>query len=150
MATTDKDFKVKNGIQVAGNMTVGGSISVAAPTANNHVANKSYVDSIALPNISSSAPESPLTGQLWLDTISERLHVYNGSTWIAMASMADAEELPDHIHDTSIEGTGLIVSRFIDAGTPTSNYYWSTEAGSPSTTDWADTWSGGISVDNWN
>jgi hypothetical protein len=150
MAINNKDFRVKNGLQVAGSATVGGSLTVADPTSNNHVATKSYVDSIALPTVSSAAPELPLDGQLWLDSVSGRLHVFDGASWITMATVADAEVLPDHIHDTSIEGNGLIVTLFVDGGSPSTTYYWTTEAGSASTTDWADTWSGGISVDNWN
>lgn len=150
MATTNKDFRVKNGIQVAGNAVVGGSLTVATPTADSHVATKAYVDANALPLVQSTAPTSPATGQLWLDTISSRLHAYDGTNWIVMATMEDAAVLPDHIHDTSIEGDGRIVTLFVDGGTSTSTYYWTVDAGTPALTDWADTWSGGIAVDNFS
>ena len=150
MATTNKDFKVKHGLQVAGSGSIGGSLTVANPTENNHVATKSYVDSIAIPTVDSAAPESPSAGQLWLDTVSARLHVFDSTDWIALATLDDAAVLQDHIHDTSIEGNGQIISIFVDAGSPSSTYYWTTEAGLASDTDWADTWSGGIAVDNFN
>lgn len=150
MSTNNKDFRVKNGIQVAGSAVVGGSLSVGTPTADGHVATKSYVDGIALPFVDSTPPTSPSAGKLWLDTVSNRLHIFEGTDWIALATMDDAAVLQDHIHDTSIEGNGLIVSIFMDAGTPTSTYYWTTDAGTAATTDWADTWSGGIATDNFN
>ena len=150
MTTTSKDFKVKHGLQVAGNAVVGGTVTVASPTADSHVATKEYVESIALPTVSATEPASPDSGQLWLDTVSERLHVYDGTAWIALATIADAEVLQDHIHDTSIDGDGRIVSIFVEGGSPTSTYYYTYDAGTASTTDWADTWSGGIATDNFN
>ena len=150
MATSDKDFKVKNGIQVAGDATVGGTISAADPTAVGHVATKGYVDSIALPVVDSTAPSTPNAGQLWLDTVSLRLHVFDGTSWITLATKADADYLADHIHDTAIDGTGRIVTTFVEGGTPTSTFVATTDAGDPATTDWADTWSGGIATDNFN
>lgn len=150
MATIDKDFKVKNGIQVAGDATVGGTISAAAPTADGHVATKGYVDSLALPVVDSSAPSSPAAGQLWLDTVSFRLHVYSGTEWIVLATKADADYLPDHIHDTAIDGTGRITTTFIEGGTPESTFTATTDAGTASSTDWEDTWSGGVVTDNFN
>jgi hypothetical protein len=150
MATSDKDFKVKNGIQVAGDAIIAGNISAAAPTASGHVATKGYVDSLALPAVDSTAPSSPSAGQLWLDTVSLRLHVYDGSSWITLATKADADYLPDHIHDTAIDGTGRISTTFVEGGTPTTTFASTTEAGSASTTDWDETWSGGIVVDNFN
>lgn len=150
MSTVDKDFKVKNGIQVAGDAIVGGTISASTPTADGHVATKGYVDSLALPVVDPVAPSSPSAGQLWLDTVSLRLHVYDGSSWITLATKADADYLPDHIHDTAIDGTGRITTIFVEGGTPTTTFAATTDAGSASTTDWDDTWSGGIVVDNFN
>lgn len=151
MATSDKDFKVKNGIQVAGDATIGGTISAADPTADNHVVTKSYLAAnSAFPTVDSTAPSSPAPGQLWLDSVSLRLHVYDGSSWITLATKADADYLADHIHDTAIDGTGRIVTTFVDGGTPTTTFASTVEAGSPSDTDWADTWSGGVAVDNFN
>jgi hypothetical protein len=150
MSTTDKDFRIKNGLQVAGDAVVVGTVTVSEPVDNNHVATKSYVESVALPIVSDTAPETPESGQLWLDTVSERLHIFDGSAWIALATIEDASVLQDHIHDTSIDGDGRIVSIFVDGGSPTSTAYYTYDAGSPTTTDWAETWSGGLAVDNFN
>jgi hypothetical protein len=150
MSTVDKDFKIRNGISVNGNAVIGGSVTVSAPTANSHVATKSYVDTTALPAVSDTAPESPIAGKLWLDTISTRLHIFDGTDWMVLATIEDANVLQDHIHDTSIEGDGRIVSIFIEGGSPTSTYYFTYDAGNASTTDWADTWSGGVATDSFN
>lgn len=45
MATTEKDFKVKNGISVAGSGTFGGPISAADPTADGHVVTRGVFNS---------------------------------------------------------------------------------------------------------
>jgi len=43
MATSDKDFKVKNGLNVALGGTFGGTVTVATPTLSTHAATKGYV-----------------------------------------------------------------------------------------------------------
>jgi hypothetical protein len=152
MATSNKDFKVKNGIQVAGDGSFGGTLTAAAPTSDNHLTTKSYVDSL-LGSLSvqvGSAPESPEEGQIYFDASSGRLAVYYNSEWVAIATVADAEELPDHIHDTSIDGNGLIVTRFYDAGTAEDTVGDYADAGTASTTSWETTWDGGTSTDNFN
>lgn len=151
MATSDKDFRVKNGIQVAGDAIVGGTITAAPPTADNHVVTKSYLDLAkgALP-VSSTAPSSPTNGMMWLDTITQRVNVYFGGVWMTLATITDANVLPDHIHDTSIDGNGLISTVFVTGGTVTDPQSMAISAGDPSTTDWEDTWSGGLVVDQYN
>ena len=47
MATTNKNFKVKNGLEVGGNGTFDGTVTVYTPTANTHAATKLYVDTVA-------------------------------------------------------------------------------------------------------
>jgi hypothetical protein len=47
VSTTDKDFKVKNGLQVADGATFGAAISVGTPTLDEHAATKEYVDGVA-------------------------------------------------------------------------------------------------------
>lgn len=81
MATENKDFKVKNGLNVSGDGTFGGTVTVATPTGPNHAATKDYVDNISLTpgptgptgtagadglEIGPTAPED--TTVLWLDT----------------------------------------------------------------------------------
>lgn len=47
MTTTNKDFKVKNGIQVSEGGTFGGPVAVGTPEDPQHAATKAYVDDIA-------------------------------------------------------------------------------------------------------
>ena len=62
-----------------------------------------------------------------------------------MATLEDAEVLQEHIHDTSIDGTGLIASTFRDGG-----YYTglgdTVSAGLYNTSSWDETWDGGLST----
>jgi len=152
MATSDKDFKVKNGLNVTLGGTFGGTVTVATPTLSTHAATKAYVDSLTgTPSVpvSDTAPASPSNGDLWYDTVTERLHVYYNSQWLAIATLEDAETLQDHIHDTSIDGTGRIVSTFVSAG-----FYNDpgvlVSAGFYNTTTWDQTYDGGIAIDNFN
>jgi hypothetical protein len=152
MATVDKDFKVKNGLVVANGGTFGGTVTVATPTLGTHAATKAYVDSLTgAPSVpvSDEPPASPSNGDLWYDTVTERLHVYYNSQWLAMATLEDAEYLQDHIHDTAIDGTGRIVSTFVSGG-----FYDDpgvlVSAGFYNTTTWDETWNGGIATDNFN
>jgi len=152
VATVNKDFKVKNGLAVVLGGSFGGTVTVATPTDDSHAATKSYVDLVAgspaIP-VSDEAPPSPVNGSLWYDTVTTRLYIYYSGQWVAQANLADAEFLQDHIHDTSIDGNGLIVSKFIDGG-----YYYEpgnlVSAGFYDTTSWENTWVGGIAVDNFN
>jgi hypothetical protein len=153
MATQNKDFKVKHGIQVAENGVFEGTVSAATPTLSNHLATKEYVDSIASQtNVSQSStpPETANDGDLYYDTNFGRIAIYFDSTWTYIATIADAEYLPDHIHDTSIDGNGLIVTRFYDAGLVTDASGDFVDAGTASTTTWETTWNGGTATDNFN
>ena len=151
MATTNRDFKVKHGIDVTEGGTFGGTVTVATPTQNTHAATKAYVDTavasgagVLTVSSSSTEPASPQNGNLWFDTVTERMHIYYSSQWIALATLEDSEILPDHIHDTAIDGRGIVISRFIDAG-----FYYEigslVSAGLYNTTEFAETYDGGIS-----
>jgi VCBS repeat-containing protein len=152
VATSEKDFKVKNGLFVNQGGYFGGTVTVATPISGSDATTKDYVDSLVstptLP-VDDTAPASPENGDLWLDTITERVHVYYNGSWIAIATLEDAETLQDHIHDTAIDGTGQVVSIFVDAG-----YYNDpgvlVNAGFYNTASWDQTWSGGIAIDNFN
>ena len=151
-ATVNKDFKVKHGLNVALGGTFGSTVTVATPTENAHAATKLYVDTaVGSPQIpvSDTQPVSPSNGDLWFDTVTQRVHVYYSSQWVAIATLEDAETLQDHIHDTSIDGTGLVVSRFIDAG-----FYYEpgvlVSAGLYNTTEFEATYDGGSAIDNFN
>lgn len=150
MATVDKDFKVKNGLVVALGGSFGGTVTVATPTENTHAATKQYVDdNTGGLLVSDTAPESPANGDLWFDTITERVHVYYSSQWLAIATLEDAEVLQDHIHDTSIDGSGLITSVFVSGGSYNEPGYL-VSAGLYNTDSWETTWVGGEAIDNFN
>lgn len=154
MAAESKDFRVKNGIQVAGDAVIGGTVSAATPTLPEHLANKAYVDALTsgIP-VGATAPEDPENGDLWFDTNVERVNVYFDGQWVTIATIDDTLNIPDHIHDTSIDGNGLIVTRFVDAGivgTVSQPQGTGIDGLTPSTIDWADTYNGGIAVDNFN
>ena len=150
MATVDKDFKVKNGLVVVNGGSFGGTVTVATPTLGGHATTKDYVDSlpVSVP-VDDLAPASPSNGDLWFDSVTQRVHVYYGSEWIAIATLSDSEVLRDHIHDTSIDGTGLIVSTFVSGGSYDEPGVL-VSAGSYSTTTWESTWLGGEATDNFN
>ena len=152
MATVNKDFKVKNGLYVTNGGTFGGEVTVATPTVGTSAATKDYVDlAVGSPSIpvDSTAPASPSNGDLWFDTLTERVHVYYGSQWVAIATLEDAEVLQDHIHDTSIDGSGLIVSTFVSGGAYNEPGVL-VSAGDYSTSSWENTYDGGTAIDNFN
>ena len=149
MATVDKDFKVKNGLYVVKGGTFGEAVQVGTPTLNAHAATKEYVDTRSM-SVGNTAPSTPGNGQLWFDTLTSHINVYYEGTWITVATIDDTQNLPDHIHDTSIEGNGLITSQFITSG------FFNTPQGSPidsgmaNTNSWTSTLDGGVAIDNFN
>lgn len=93
MATFDKDFKVKNGLQVASGGSFGGPVVVGTPTENNHAATKEYVDANSGGGgggggvtVSSTAPTSPTQGDLWFDSDTGRMFIYYDSFWIEVST----------------------------------------------------------------
>jgi hypothetical protein len=153
MATVDKDFKVKNGIQVAGSAVIGGTITAADPTANDHVVTLGYFISNntagSLP-VASTAPTSPNEGTTYIDSVTKRINVYVNDQWITMAAVDDTLVLPQHIHDTSIDGSGLVVSTFTEGGSITSPQSTPVDGGGVSTTTWDALLDGGSATDNFN
>lgn len=150
MATVNKDFKVKHGIIVADGGTFGSTVTVATPTQNSHAATKLYVDTaIGAPVVGTTQPASPVNGNLWFDTLTERVHVYYNSEWIPIATLEDAEVLQDHIHDTAIDGSGLIVSTFVSGGAYNEPGVL-VSAGSYNTASFESTYDGGTAIDNFN
>jgi hypothetical protein len=151
--TYNKDFKVKHGLDVTQGGTFGGTVTVGTPTQNTHAATKLYVDSkgaIAAP--ASTAPASPVNGQLWFDTVSRHISIYSTDAvdWIMIATFEDTANLREHIHDTSIGGNGLIASIYQDAGYYDAIFSSSEDAGYYSLNAWAMEWNGGIAIDNFN
>lgn len=151
MATVDKDFKVKNGLQVANGGTFGGAVTVGTPTEANHAVTKSYVDALAggIP-VANTAPSSPDNGDLWFDTLTERINVYYAGTWLTVATIDDTLTLPDHIHDTSIDGNGLIVTTFISGGSFNDPQGTAIDGGQANTVTFDQTFDGGLAVDNFS
>ncbi len=150
MTTTNRDFKVKHGLDVAQGGTFGQAVTVGTPTENAHAATKLYVDAKELlVETASSAPVSAENGQLFIDTIENRLAFYYNGQWNTLASLNDTIEIAQHIHDTAIDGTGLIVSTFKDAGFY--NEAGATEdAGFYNTNSWSVTYDGGIATEVFN
>ena len=151
MATVDKDFKVKNGLVVTNGGTFGSAVTVGAPTLANHAATKEFVESLigSIP-VSATAPSSPTNGQQWLDTNTNRLNFYYNGSWYTQATIDDTNNLPQHIHDTSIDGTGFIVTTFREGGSFNSPQGTAVDGGGPSTSVFALTLDGGSAVDNFN
>ena len=150
MATFNRNFKVKHGLEVAEGGSFGGTVTVATPTENAHATTKLYVDTaVGSPTIGTTQPESPVNGNLWFDTLTERVHIYYNSEWVAIATLEDAETLKDHIHDTSIDGSGLIVSTFISGGSYNEPGVL-VSAGLYNTASFEATYDGGVATDNFN
>ncbi len=149
MATVDKDFKVKNGLVVANGGTFGDAVTVGEPTLASHAATKEYVDNRSMA-VGSTAPSSPTNGTQWLDTLTNRVNFYYGGSWYTQATIDDTLNLPQHIHDTAIDGTGFIVTTFREGGSFNSPQGTSVDGGGPSTTVFALTLDGGSVVDNFN
>jgi hypothetical protein len=155
VATIDKDFKVKNGLVVALGGSFGGAVEVGTPTLAAHAATKDYVDGkfgTFLVPTESQAPSSPQDGQLYFDTITRHLSIYStdSGSWIMIASFDDTATLQQHIHDTAIDGTGLIVTMFQDAGFYDSIFSSQIDAGSYDTNVFTATLDGGNPTDNFN
>jgi len=153
MATVEKDFKVKNGLLVTSGGSFGGTVVVATPTDPTHAATKAYVDSLTdspIVNVQSTAPEEPVSGQMYVNSETGRLAIFDGTNWITFATLTDAETIPEHIHDTSIGGSGLIVSTFIDSGFYNSPSGAALDGGFYNDTVWDNTYDGGIATDNFN
>jgi len=147
MATVNKDFKVKHGLNVALGGTFGSPVTVGTPTENAHAATKLYVDDFEyLVLTSSTAPADAVNGQLYIDTQNNRLLFFYNGQWNTTALLQDTLEIPQHIHDTAIGGTGLITSTFADAG-----FYNEAgaeeDAGFYNTNSWAATYDGGIATE---
>ncbi len=157
MATVNKDFKVKHGLDVTQGGTFGGTVTVATPTENTHAVTKLYVDGLiqAISPIvptESTEPANPVDGQLWFDTVSQHLSIYStdAAEWIMIATFADTADLRQHIHDTAIDGTGLIVSIFQDAGFYDSIFTSAEIAGFYDTEYWNNSYDGGSPLDNFS
>ena len=151
MATVDKDFKVKNGLVVNNGGTFGDAVTVGAPTLASHAATKEYVDSLTgSMAVGTTAPSTPTNGTQWLDTLTNRVNFYYNGVWYTQATIDDTQNLPQHIHDTAIDGTGFIVTTFREGGSFNSPQGTGLDGGGPSSTVWEQTFDGGSPIDNFN
>lgn len=149
MSTLNKNFKVKNGLDVALGASFGEPVIIPAPTSGLHAANKDYVDSVATaPTVSDTEPSNPINGDFWLDTTVDRLKVYYNSVWTTLATEADVQNIPDHIHDTAIDGTGRIVTIFWDGQWYNSPQIQSLDGGSFDSVTWDFIFDGGNPTSN--
>ena len=155
MATIDKDFKVKNGLVVTLGGSFGQPVIVGEPTLAAHAATKEYVDeragTVTVPTLP-EAPISPIDGEMYFDTTTRHVSIYSedSSEWIMLATFADTADLRQHIHDTAIDGTGLIVTVFQDSGFYDAVPSSTMDAGFYNTTVWDQTFDGGNPTDNFN
>jgi hypothetical protein len=149
MATVDKDFKVKNGLVVANGGTFGDAVTVGVPTLASHAATKEYVDSRSM-SVGSTAPSSPTNGTQWLDTLTNRVNFYYEGSWYTQATIDDTLTLPQHIHDTAIDGTGFIVSQFVTGGSFNDPQGSPVDGGSYNSNSWTSVYDGGTAIDNFN
>jgi len=99
-----------------------------------------------------TAPETGQNGDLYFNTETNRLSVFYNNQWFILANLTDAgiTEIPQHIHDTSIGGNGMVVSTFVDSG-----FYLNTDgslvsAGFYNTESWDNSYDGGLAIDNFN
>lgn len=150
MATIDKDFKVKNGLIVSLGGTFGGTVTVDTPTELQHAATKEYVDNMAGVEITSTPPSITRDGQFYFNSDTYHLSVSYDNEWLVLANFMDTVNMPQHIHDTSIDGNGLVVTIFQDAG-----FYYETplsfnDGGFYDNLVWDALFDGGIAVDNFN
>lgn len=150
MATVEKDFKVKNGLTVTNGGSFGGSVTVGTPTENAHAATKAYVD-LAGMTVGTTAPASPTNGQQWLDTLTNRINFYYDGSWYTQATIDDTLNLMQHIHDTAIGGTGLMVTTFREGGSvPTTAMSSGIDGGGADTLIFDVSFDGGTPIDNFN
>jgi hypothetical protein len=151
MTTSIKDFKVKNGLQVTGGGIFGAPVTVATPTEDDHAVTKAYVDSLTAGTpVGATPPSDPTNGDNWFDTNVERLKFYYEGDWITLATSNDFQQIPDHIHDTAIDGTGRIVTIFWDGQSYNSPQIQVLDGGEPSSTSWDVVFDGGLATDNFN
>jgi hypothetical protein len=108
MATDDKDFKIKNGLRVSSNAIINGTLEIAEPTESNHASTKAFVKKLAFGAVASTPPSEIWPGRIWVDSSESRMKIYNGSSWITLATINDTNTLVDHIHNDAIEGDGRI------------------------------------------
>lgn len=109
--TTQRDFRIQDGLQVAESAIIDGNLSVDEVSEGSHAASLGYLQLLTV-HVSTEAPEALFSGKLWFDTSEQRLKFYHDEAWVTVASKSDTDRIVDHIHDYAIDGTGRIVQVF--------------------------------------
>jgi hypothetical protein len=133
VATTNKDFVVKQGLKVATGVTF----------PDNSVQTTAFTGSAI--SVGSSFPVSPSNGAMHLDTNSNRIWFYYSGAWYAMANYDDTATVVDHTHDQA----GFVDSIYQYAGNGVSIpalMGTALDGGSPSTTSFTATIDGGTAA----
>jgi hypothetical protein len=133
VATTDKDFVVKQGIKVATGVTF----------PDNSVQTTAYTGSPL--TVGSTFPVSPSNGAMHLDTVTSKIYYYYNSEWNPLANYDDTVSILDHTHNAAgfvnntypYNGNGVTLPAFI---------WENLDGGSPSTTSFTATIDGGAAA----
>ena len=129
MATTNKDFVVKQGLKVATGVTF----------PDNTVQTTAFTGSAI--TVGSSFPVSPSNGAMHLDTNTNRIYYFYNSTWYAMANYDDTASVTDHNHNA--DGFVQDIYQYQGNGPVGPWLGTSLDGGSPSTTSFAAVIDGG-------
>lgn len=104
MTTTNKNFKVKNGLIVGGTGVFDGTVSVSTPTETYHAATKEYVDNNAGgATVSDVAPSSPAAGDQWYNTGDGVLYIYYDSFWVEAGAGGQEASLAGYATETYVD-----------------------------------------------
>jgi len=124
VATTNKDFVVKQGLRVATGVTF----------PDNTVQTTAFTGSAI--TVGSSFPVSPSNGAMHLDTNTNRIYFYYSSVWSALANYDDTSSVTDHTHNADgfvediyeYQGNGPVgpwLGTSLDGGTPATTSFTS-------------------------
>ena len=124
MATTNKDFVVKQGLKVATGVTF----------PDDTVQTTAFTGSAI--TVGSSFPVSPSNGAMHLDTNTNRIYYFYNSTWSALANYDDTSSVTDHTHNADgfvediyeYQGNGPVgpwLGTALDGGTPATTSFTS-------------------------
>lgn len=72
MTTENKDFRVKNGLQVIQGGVFGGTVTAATPTTAQELTTKAYVDALSIESLTNLDINSPINNDIL---------VYDGTNW---------------------------------------------------------------------
>jgi hypothetical protein len=124
VATTNKDFVVKQGLKVAAGVTF----------PDNTVQTTAFTGSVI--TVGSSFPVSPSNGAMHLDTNTNRIYYFYNSAWSALANYDDTSSVTDHTHNSDgfvediyqYQGNGPVgpwLGTALDGGTPATTSFTS-------------------------